>query len=175
MSIILHSISDFERISDHARDIVKSAEEINTKGLSFTKNARREIATLCKAVNDICNLTVESFCNDDDISATHVEPLEEVIDTLSKKVKENHIKRLQKGKCTIEMGFILEDILTGLERVSDHCSNIAVEMITIYDNDYNTHEYFKSFSSEERASFNEEYEELLKRYPIGKHDGMVTE
>ena len=175
MSIILHSISDFERISDHARDIVKSAEEINTKGLSFTKNARREIATLCKAVNDICNLTVESFCNDDDISATHVEPLEEVIDTLSKKVKENHIKRLQKGKCTIEMGFILEDILTGLERVSDHCSNIAVEMITIYDNDYNTHEYFKNFSSEERASFNEEYEELLKRYPIGKHDGMVTE
>ena len=175
MSIILHSISDFERISDHARDIVKSAEEINTKGLSFTKNARREIATLCKAVNDICNLTVESFCNDDDISATHVEPLEEVIDTLSKKVKENHIKRLQKGKCTIEMGFILEDILTGLERVSDHCSNIAVEMITIYDNDYNTHEYFKNFSSEERASFNEEYEDLLKRYPIGKHDGMMTE
>ena len=175
MSIILHSISDFERISDHAMDIVKSADEINTKGLSFTKNARREIATLCRAVNDICNLTVESFCKDDDTSAIHVEPLEEVIDTLSKKVKENHIKRLQKGKCTIEMGFILEDILTGLERVSDHCSNIAVEMITIYDNDYNTHEYFKNFSSEERASFNEEYEELLKSYPIGKHDGMIKE
>ncbi len=174
MSIILHSISDFERISDHAMDIAKSAKEINTKGLSFTKHAKQEIATLCRAVNDICELTVDSFCKGDDISATHVEPLEEVIDSLSKKIKENHIKRLQKGKCTIEMGFILEDILTGLERVSDHCSNIAIEMITIYDNDYNTHEYFKSFSSEERASFDEEYEELIKRYPIGKHDGMIT-
>jgi len=172
MSIILHSISDFERISDHAMDIVKSAEEIHTKGLSFTKHARGEIEVLARAVTDICNLTVESFCSDDDMKATHVEPLEEVIDTLSKKIKENHIKRLQKGKCTIEMGFILEDILTGLERVSDHCSNIAIEMITIFDNDYNTHEYFKNFSSEERANFNEEYEELIKRYPIGKQDGI---
>jgi len=168
MSIILHSISDFERISDHAMDIVKSAEEINMKGLSFTKHARQEIEVLSKAVNDICTLTVESFCNNDDMKATHVEPLEKVIDTLSKKIKENHIRRLQKGKCTIEMGFILEDILTGLERVSDHCSNIAVEMITIFDNDYNMHEYFNNFSSEERANFNKEYEELIKRYPINK-------
>jgi len=168
MSIILHSISDFERISDHAMDIVKSAEEIHTKGLSFTKHAKQEIEVLVRAVNDICNLTVESFCSDDDMKATHVEPLEEVIDTLSKKIKENHINRLQKGKCTIEMGFILEDILTGLERVSDHCSNIAIEMITIFDNDYNTHEYFKNFSSEERDNFNKEYEDLIKRYSIGK-------
>lgn len=174
MSIILHSISDFERISDHAMDIVKSAEEINSKGLSFTRQAKQEIETLCRAVNDICNLTVDSFCTGNVEKATHVEPLEEVIDTLSKKIKENHIKRLQKGKCTIEMGFILEDILTGLERVSDHCSNVAVEMITIYDNDYNTHEYFKSFSNEERDSFNREYEELIKKYPIGKQDVMMN-
>lgn len=174
MSIILHSISDFERISDHAMDIVKSAEEIYTKGLSFTKHAKQEIETLCRAVFDICNLTVDSFCMDDDEKATHVEPLEEVIDTLTKKIKENHIRRLQKGKCTIEMGFILEDILTGLERVSDHCSNVAVEMITIYDNDYNTHEYFKNFTKEERASFNEEYEELVKMYPLGKQDAIMT-
>lgn len=174
MSIILHSISDFERISDHALDIVKSAEEINAKGLSFTKHAEQEIETLSRAVNDICNLTIDSFCKNDEMAATHVEPLEEVIDTLSKKIKENHIRRLQKGKCTIEMGFILEDILTGLERVSDHCSNVAVEMITIYDNDYNTHEYFKNFSKDERASFNEEYEELIKRYPIDKQDAMIT-
>jgi len=173
MSIILHSISDFERISDHAMDIVKSAEEINNKGLSFTKSARREIETLAKAVNDICSLTVESFCADDDKKATHVEPLEEVIDTLTKRIKENHIKRLQQGKCTIEMGFILEDILTGLERVSDHCSNIAIEMITIFDNDYNTHEYFKNFSSEERLDFNKEYESLIKRYPTGEQSDMM--
>lgn len=174
MSIILHSISDFERISDHAMDIVKSAEEIHVKKLSFTKHAKKEIETLCRAVNDICNLTVDGFCNDKVETALHVEPLEEVIDTLAKTIKENHIKRLQKGKCTIEMGFILEDILTGLERVSDHCSNVAVEMITIYENDYNTHEYFKNFSPEERASFNKEYEELIKRYPIGKQYAMMT-
>lgn len=173
MSIILHSISDFERISDHAMEIVKSAEEINTKGLSFTKHAKQEIATLCRAVHDICNLTIDSFCKDDESGATHVEPLEKVIDTLVKKIKENHIRRLKKGKCTIEMGFILEDILMGLERISDHCSNIAVEMITIYDNDYSTHGYFKNFSKEERASFDLEYEEGIKKYPIGKQD-VVT-
>ena len=174
MSVILHSISDFQRISDHAMDIVKSAEEIHKKELSFTKKAKKEIEALCRAVNDICGLTVESFCEDNVERALHVEPLEEVIDTLTKKIKENHIKRLKKGKCTIEMGFILEDILTGLERVSDHCSNVAVEMITIYDNDYSTHEYFKNFSSEERASFDKEYEELLQRYPIRKQDAMMS-
>ena len=173
MSIILHSISDLERISDHAMDIVKSAEEIREKKLSFTPKAKREIEILSSVIRDICNITTESFCEDNLEMALHVEPLEEVIDTLAKKIKENHIKRLKKGKCTIEMGFILEDILTGLERVSDHCSNIAVEMITIYDNDYSTHEYFKNFSSEERAAFDKEYEELLKRYPIGKQDAKM--
>ena len=136
------------------------------------KKAKKEIEALCRAVNDICDLTVESFCEDNVERALHVEPLEEVIDTLSKKIKENHIKRLRKGKCTIEMGFVLEDILTGLERISDHCSNIAVEMITIYDNDYNTHGYFNDFSEKERASFNEEYNRLIKMYPIDKHSIM---
>ncbi|WP_027204847.1 Na/Pi cotransporter family protein [Butyrivibrio fibrisolvens] len=168
MSLILHSISDFERISDHAMEIVNSAGEIHKKELSFTKKAKKEIETLSRAINDICSLTVDSFCEDNIEMALHVEPLEEVIDTLAKNIKENHIKRLKKGKCTIEMGFVLEDILTGLERVSDHCSNIAVEMITIFDNDYSTHEYFKNFSNEERESFNKEFEKLLQRYPIGK-------
>lgn len=174
MSIILHSISDFERISDHALDIVKSAEEIHTKGLSFTPKAKLEVETLCRAVSDICRLTTDTFCNSDGEAALHVEPLEEVIDTLSKKIKENHIRRLQQGKCSIEMGFILEDILTGLERVSDHCSNIAVEMITIYENDYSTHEYFRNFSAEEQDLFNKEYEELINKYPIGKQDAIMN-
>lgn len=168
MSIILHSISDFERISDHAMEIVFSAREIHDKGLSFTKNAKEEINVLSQAVRDICDLTVESFCTKDEAAATHVEPLEEVIDTLSKKIKENHIKRLQKGKCSIEMGFILEDILNGLERVSDHCSNVAVEMLTIFNNAYDTHEYFKNFSEEEQQYFKWEYNSLLEKYHIGK-------
>ena len=170
MSVILHSISDFERISDHALDIAKSAKEIHKKELSFSKSAEREIVAINSAVRDICALTVYSFCNDDNEKATHVEPLEEVIDTLTKRIKENHIKRLKKGKCSIEMGFILEDILTGLERVSDHCSNIALELITIYDNDYNTHGYYKNFSDEERASFYNEYKKVLKNYPLTKKE-----
>ncbi len=170
MSVILHSISDFERISDHALDIANSAEEIHTKELSFSQSARREIAAIHNAVRDICALTKDSFCNDNSENAAHVEPLEEVIDTLTKRIKENHIKRLKKGKCSIEMGFILEDILTGLERVSDHCSNIALELITINDNDYSTHGYYKNFSDEESASFYNEYEELLKKYPLTKKE-----
>lgn len=166
MSIILHSISDFERISDHAMEIVKSAEEMHKKNLSFSNEARHEIEVLCKAVRDVCNLTIKSFCMDNDKSALHVEPLEEVIDTLSKRIKENHVKRLRSGKCSIDMGFILDDIIIGLERVSDHCSNIAIEMITIYDNRYNTHEYFKNFSREEMDLFNREYEKLLEKYPL---------
>ncbi len=170
MSVILHSISDFERISDHALEIVKAAKEINKKELSFSKPARREIVAIVGAVRDICALTVDSFCSDDKEKAAHVEPLEEVIDTLTKRIKENHIKRLKKGKCSIEMGFILDDILTGLERVSDHCSNIALELITIDDNDYNTHGYYKNFSDAERASFYNEYEKVLKKYPLTKKE-----
>ncbi len=170
LSIILHSIGDLERISDHALDVSKAAEKINTKGLAFTKNAKIEIETLCRAVSDICNMTIDGFCSEDMQKEMHVEPLEEVIDTLSKKIKKNHIKRLQKGKCSIDMGFILEDILIGLERVSDHCSNIAVEMITINDNDYNTHEYFNSFSNEDQKAFDDEYERLLETYAIKKKE-----
>ncbi|MDD6311380.1 MAG: Na/Pi cotransporter family protein [Firmicutes bacterium] len=166
LSLMLHSLSDFERISDHAINVVESAEVINNKKLAFSEDAKRELATLCRAINDICQITVDSFCNGDVEAATHVEPLEQVIDALTKKIKENHIGRLQKGECTIEMGTILEDVLTGLERVSDHCSNIAVEMITIDDNHYSMHEYFRSFSGEEQAAFNKEYQRQIKKYEI---------
>ncbi len=168
MSIILHSISDFERISDHAMDFAKAAEKLNQKEYAFTKNAQEEMKTLCRAVHDICAMTVDCFCTDNHEEATHVEPLEEVIDTLSKKIKKHHIKRLQKGKCSIKPGFVLQDILAGLERVSDHCSNVALEMLTIFEDDYNMHEYFRSFSENEQDAFDEEYESLLLKYPLGK-------
>ncbi len=164
LSLILHSISDLERISDHALSIVDSAEEINTKGLTFSENAADEIQVLSRAVRDICCLTMDCFCNEDTSQALHVEPLETVIDTLTKKIKEGHIKRLQKGECTIDMRFIIEDLLTSLERVSDHCSNIAVEMITLYSNEYNTHEYFKNFTDKERTAFRDEYKSLIQKY-----------
>ncbi len=166
MSIILHSISDFERISDHAMEIVVLAKKMNEKGLSFTQDGKAELETLGKAIKDISSLAVSAFCRDDQELAMHVEPLEEVIDTLSKRIKKNHVKRLKKGKCTIKAGIILEDILMGLERVSDHFSNVAVEMITIYDNEYNTHEYFKNFTSEKKEEFDKEYNELLLKYVL---------
>ena len=166
MSIILHSISDFERISDHAMEIVVLAKKMNEKGLSFTQDGKAELETLGKAIKDISSLAVSAFCRDDQELAMHVEPLEEVIDTLSKRIKKNHVKRLKKGKCTIKAGIILEDILMGLERVSDHVSNVAVEMITIYDNEYNTHEYFKNFTSEKKEEFDKEYNELLLKYVL---------
>lgn len=175
MSIILHSISDLERISDHALQIANSAKEIHDKRLSFTSKAKKEIETLSFAVLDICNIMVDSFCQDDDQLAMHVEPLEQVIDVLTMKVKENHIVRLQKGQCTIEMGFVLEDVLNALERISDHCSNVAIEMITIFDNGYNTHEYFKELPQQEREKFDEEFNNLLKKYPINKQDAMIEE
>ena len=166
LTLILHSISDFERISDHAHSIACSADEINEKGLSFSDDARAEIETISRAVRDICGLTTEAFCMEQLGTATHVEPLEEVVDDLTKQIKANHIERLQEGRCTIEMGFILEDVLNSLERVSDHCSNIAVEMITIFANDYNTHEYFKSLPADERKRFDEEFEALTKAYSL---------
>lgn len=166
MSIILHSISDFERISDHALDVAMASKEIHDKNLEFTDQAKQEISVLCQAVKDVCEKTVQGFCNKELETQMHVEPLEQAIDTLIKEIKKNHIERLQKGKCSIEMGFILGDILTGLERVSDHCSNIAVEMITICDNRYNTHEYFNNFSERERKDFATEYDSLLRKYQI---------
>ena len=173
LSLILHSISDLERISDHAMSVVQSAKEIHSKKLSFSQNAADEIRVLSDAVNDICCLTMDSFCDEDVKQAFHVEPLEKVIEQLAKRVKEYHIERLKKGKCTIEMGFILEDVLTSLERVSAHCSNVAVEMITIYANAYNTHAYFKNFTEQERNIFQREYNLLLKRYQFKKDDVTI--
>lgn len=173
LSLYLHSISDLERISDHAMDVVIAAKELHDKKQSFSKDARAELETLSRAISDICELTVNSFCQGDADAAVHVEPLEQVIDQLIKETKENHISRLKKGTCTIEMGTILGDVLTGLERVSDHCSNVAVEMITIYNNQYSMHEYFRNFTGEEQAAFNEEYESLIKKYQIDNSGDII--
>ncbi|MCR5102743.1 MAG: Na/Pi cotransporter family protein, partial [Butyrivibrio sp.] len=128
---MLHSISDFERISDHAMNIVESLKEMDEKGYSFSPAAKREMGVLCTAVGDIVGNTTNVFIRGDIQEAKHIEPLEEVIDNLTTKIKAHHIKRMQKGKCSIVMGIILEDLLINLERVSDHCSNIAAELMTI--------------------------------------------
>ncbi len=170
LSLMLHSISDFERISDRATNIVESAEEMKEKSLTFSESAGREIGVICSAVGDILTQTTDIFTKEDVAAATHIEPFEEVIDSLTKKIKQHHVKRLQKGKCTIEMGLILEDVLTNLERVSDHCSNIAVEMMAISDNGFDTHEYFDEMSGEERQAFSDEYNMLKAKYSLKKEE-----
>ncbi len=166
LSQMLHSISDLERISDHAMNLVEAVEEMHDKKLSFSKDAAKEMEVICRAVQDIIDKTITAFAADDLDSARHIEPLEEVIDNLTKKIKNRHVKRLQKGKCTIELGVVLEDILTNLERVSDHCSNIAVEMLTIHENTFDTHELLDDMDDEDKKQFKEEYKSLKKEYSL---------
>lgn len=132
---LLHIIGDYERISDHAVNIVESAEEMKDKKLSFSAEAKHELATLMAAVTEILTIAEEAFANNDVKKASDVEPLEQVVDELRDKIRLNHIMRLQKSECTIEHGFVLSDLLTNLERVADHCSNIGgcVIEISAYD------------------------------------------
>lgn len=173
MSLMLHSISDLERIADHAVNIVELVEEMHKKELVFSKNATAEVRTLCEAVCDIVVGTVNSFNDGDVAQAMHTEPLEQVIDGLTKEIKKNHIRRLRKGKCTIELGIILEDILSNLERVSDHCSNIAVELIAINEDGYDTHEYFNMLSPDDLAVFESDYEKMKIKYSISKQNDKM--
>ena len=164
---LLHLIGDFERISDHAVNIVESAEEMNDKKLSFSSEAKRELAILCGAVEEILDITYKSFLEGNMESAVLVEPLEQVIDNLKDKIKANHVKRLKSSECTIEHGFILSDLLNNLERVSDHCSNIAGCVIEISRFDaLDMHEYLNSIKNDGNGEYKEKYNEYSKKYAL---------
>lgn len=137
---LLKTIGDFERISDHAVNVLESAEELRTKGLTFSKTAQRELDVLSKAVRDILALALRAFREQDMDAAGQVEPLEQVIDDLKEQMRTRHILRLQQGQCSIETGFVWCDLLTDLERTSDHCSNIAGCVIDAAQHDLNLHE-----------------------------------
>lgn len=141
VSELLHAIGDFERIGDHAVNIQRVAQEIDDKGLQFSDKAQAELKVMTQAIIDILNLTVTAFEQDDSDLAVKVEPLEQVIDSLNQELKDRHIRRLQEGRCTIELGFILSDLLTNYSRVSDHCSNVAVTVIQIKESVFDTHDY----------------------------------
>lgn len=164
LSLILHSISDFERISDHALNVVEASEELHEKNMIFSDDALEEVSILCRSIKDILELTVDSFIDENIEKTAHVEPLEEVVDILTREIKKQHVNRLRNGKCTIEVGVVLEDVLIGLERIADHCSNIAVDMLALYENGYNTHEYFKTLSNKDKAKFDREVKKLLEGY-----------
>ncbi|MBR2180746.1 MAG: Na/Pi cotransporter family protein, partial [Oscillospiraceae bacterium] len=139
ISRLLYTIGDFERIGDHAVNLLKTAREMDEKGISFSDEAKADLHILVAAVEEILDIAIRSFGQDDAQLAAHVEPLEQVIDGLGSDIKARHIKRLKEGNCTIELGFILSDVLTNCERVSDHCSNIAVCIIQIRKEELNTH------------------------------------
>lgn len=166
LSVMLHCIGDFERISDHARNIQEAAEEMREKKVSFSSKALQELEVLRRAVKDILRMTMGSFQEGNLELARQVEPLEEVIDALNLEIRQRHFKRLRKGKCTIELGFILSDIITDLERVSDHCSNIAVCLLEISEDEFDTHAYLENVRREDNMDFRGKVMAFGERYPL---------
>ena len=163
---MLHNIGDFERIGDHALNICKLSEEMHQKEISFSKEAINELSIVSDAVKEIMEITIESFKNDDLILAEKVEPLEQVIDNLKDKLKATHIKRLQNGECTIELGFIFTDLIANYERVSDHCSNIAVYTMQLPTDKLDTHKYLNKIKSQSTGNFVDEYRSYSEKYKI---------
>jgi len=163
---MLHSIGDFERIGDHALNICKVAEEMHNKNIHFSDEAKKEIAVITNAVTEILNMTVDSFINDDIELASHVEPLEQVIDTLNKKLKARHVARLQSGECTIELGFVFTDLLTNYERVSDHCSNVAVYTMQLPSDKLDAHKYLAKIKNAETGAFVDDFNMYAEKYSL---------
>lgn len=163
---LLHVIGDFERISDHAINVVNSAEEIHDKKLEFSGQAKKELTVLIDAVLEILVLAFASFERDDLDSAVMVEPLEQVVDYLRDVLKKQHIRRLRKQECTIELGFVLTDILTNLERVSDHCSNIAACILEIARDEMDVHEYLRTVKGGEMKEYNDYFDYFKVKYAL---------
>ncbi|MBQ0109086.1 MAG: Na/Pi cotransporter family protein [Clostridiales bacterium] len=165
---MLHSIGDFERIGDHACNLLKTATEIHEKKIKFSDEAIKEIETVKAALYEILDITVEAFEKRDVKLAMKVEPLEQVIDMLTDTVKSNHISRLQSGNCTIELGFVLSDIITNFERVSDHCSNVAVAVIESFEGAFGTHEYLGAVKAGENERYRTDFENFSAKYAISQ-------
>ncbi len=162
---LLHIIGDFERISDHAVNILESAEELRDKEIQFSENALKELSVLSDAVREIADLALGAFTNDNTAAAFDVEPLEEIIDRLKEKLRANHILRLQKGGCSIDAGFIWSDLLTNLERISDHCSNIAGCIIETSHQRLNLHENVRLIKSDSET-FRAKYLQYQSRFAV---------
>ena len=166
VSMMLHSITDAERIGDHSLNIAENIYELHNKGLSFSGEARRELDILSAAVSEILTLAGKAILEMDAKTALKVEPLEELIDDIVEHIKANHIARLKNGVCTIELGFILNDILADIERVSDHCSNIAAAEIELKRNNLHMHQFVKNFKDKDNVEFTELYDEFSRKYSI---------
>ncbi len=163
---ILHTINDFERIGDHAENLIGVAREMHEKGIEFSHEANLEIAKLREATVEILDITTKAFKNNDLTLAATVEPLEQVIDKLIVDIKSRHVKRLQHGNCTIELGFVLTDLLTNYERVSDHCSNVAVAIIESRHGTFEAHEYLNHVKSDPNGAYTRSFEEYSQKFSL---------
>ena len=164
VSMMLHCIGDFERISDHAVNIKESADELHAKGLSFSVYAKAELRVLTAGVTKIVETAFSVFDEQDITKASEIEALEELIDELTKEMKRRHINRLRSGECTIEMGFILSDLITSMERIADHCSNIGVCVTQVRENLYDTHRHLNAMKNDQDDEFNKCLEAVRKEY-----------
>ena len=164
VNTLLHTISDFERISDHSVNVLSSAEEIHAKSIEFSKDAQEELQVLEEAVQDVLSRTTDAFRKGDLHMAGKVEPLETVVDELVRAIKARHVARLQTGSCSIEYGFVLEDLLTNYERVCDHCSNVAVAQIEVAQDSFDTHAYLNDLRYGNETKESEQFQRRLDRY-----------
>lgn len=165
VSLILHAIGDWERIGDHCTNLLDSAKELNTKGISFSKDARKDIEVIKAALLEVIEITVAAFENEDYNAVRQVEPLEEVIDKLRYQLKERHVTRLKEGNCSVETGFVFSDMLTSIERISDHCANIAVAMYELSsENSFERHEHWSN--TPVRYDFENEFKQYSLKYSL---------
>ncbi len=163
---MLHGIGDLERIADHAMNLGELARSMNKKEQHFSSKATEELRVFSRAVTDIVQMAVQVFQQGDLACAKRIEPFEEAIDRLQKDMKKRHTKRLKKGKCTAEMGFVLSDITNNYERIADHCSNLAIGVMQLYENDTYAHEYVDSLTKDEGSEFDVLYQQYLAKYKI---------
>ena len=172
LNFLRQSIGDLERISDHAMNICDLARKMQKKEQHFSSKATEELRIFSQAVLDIVAASVRVFETEDEAAANSIEPFEEVIDVMQKEMKKRHMKRLKKGKCTPDMGFVLMDITGNYERIADHCSNLAINVMQLYEDDTHAHEYIDTLQKGEGSEFDIKYHEYLKKYelPKGKQD-----
>lgn len=166
VSKYLHTLSDFERIGDHAMNLAKVAQEIDEKKIVYSYPAQREIKVLFEAVSEVIELSLDAFVDEDFEKAYKVEPLEEHIDILCDEMKFRHVDRLQNGTCSLQRGFVFNDVITNIERISDHCSNVAIAMIELQEENYDTHNYVSKLKELHEHHFKEYFEEYSNKYKI---------
>ena len=169
VSILLHTISDFERLGDHAVNLSRSANELHEKKIGFSDEAVYELGVLWSAVRDILDLTVRSFSDEDVHIALQVEPLRELINVLCNELKSRHITRLKNGKCEMKQGFAFNNILTDFERIGAHCSNVTLAILEVEAEDLDMHEYQKSIREMNNELYTSLYENYENKYNINKY------